>query len=145
MWNFFPLLTCVSDLLTAIRRELEKLRKDLEEEKLLRSNLEVVLAIWGGWSLEVCRQCSATWCHRKVWTNLLSLFFIAVLNECFMRQSDVCRRFTVRLGAACFIWKMIFNNMSVGMWVQFSVARFCSLLEMHPSGCVPREINTLLL
>lgn len=40
---------CISFTFT-VRRELEKLKKDLEEEKQLRSNLEVMLAIWGvGW------------------------------------------------------------------------------------------------
>jgi len=37
-----PPLTLISVTLQIIRRELEKLRKDLEEEKLMRSNLEVI-------------------------------------------------------------------------------------------------------
>lgn len=94
MWSFFfPLLTSVS-ILTTLRRELEKLKRDLEEEKLLRSNLEVVLSLWEGvGSLGMCRLCSGIWCHRKVLTNLFSLFlcccFILWLNECLMRHLDI--------------------------------------------------------
>lgn len=112
---------CISLILTTTRRELEKLKKDLEEEKLLRSNLEVILAINGERGLEVCiLNLLPQKSLNKPPQPLIYRCVTVWLRESLTRQLDVCRRFTVHPSSDFFIWKIIFNDM-FGFWDVSSV------------------------
>lgn len=130
---FFPFLTSVSILIT-FRRELEKLKKDLEEEKLLRSNLEVMV------STGVCRLCSGIWCHRKILTNLFSLFVLLfyIVIEWMLHEAF---RHTEKIQDQLSFSGILFVKISVevGVGVQFSAVGFCSFLEICPAGQIPGE------
>lgn len=121
IWSFFfSLLTSVSILIT-IRRELEKLKKDLEEEKLLRNSLEVMLSLWEGMgSSGVWRLCSGFDVTGKSYQTCSVSFCVAVLFCDWMKASWGIWMYREDPSSVFFFWNIICNN-QCGGWGGSSV------------------------